>query len=58
MTRVDGVRMPRDTNTGQLPPPSEIAAIEVRARPVTAPPQYAGGRGPCGVALIWTRHGS
>jgi len=55
---VDGVRLPENTDTDQLPPPSEIAGIEVYAGPATVPPQYAGGRTPCGVVLIWTRHGS
>jgi hypothetical protein len=55
---VDGVRLPPQTNTDDLPPPREIAGIEVYAGPGTVPPQYAGGRTTCGVVLIWTRHGS
>ena len=54
---VDGVRLPERTNTDDLPPPKEIAGIEVYAGPATIP-QYAGGRATCGVVLIWTRHGT
>jgi hypothetical protein len=55
---VDGVRLPRGTNTEALPWPRDIAAIEVYAGPATAPPPFAGGGSSCGVVLIWTRDGS
>jgi outer membrane cobalamin receptor len=55
---VDGVRLPERSNTDDLPPPKEIAGIEVYAGPATIPLQYAGGRATCGVVLIWTRHGT
>jgi Carboxypeptidase regulatory-like domain/TonB-dependent Receptor Plug Domain len=55
---VDGVRLPERSNTDDLPPPKEIAGIEVYAGPATIPLQYAGGRATCGVVLMWTRHGT
>jgi len=55
---VDGVRLPKGTTTDDLPPPKDIAAIEVYAGPATIPLQFAGGRSSCGVVLIWRRHGA
>lgn len=54
---LDNVPLPTPFNLDLLPPPRELAGIEVYAGPSTAPPQFIGsGRG-CGVILVWTRDG-
>jgi carboxypeptidase family protein len=54
---LDQIPMPTPFNLDLLPPPKDIAGIEVYSGPSTVPPQFAGsGRG-CGVILVWTREG-
>jgi len=62
---IDGVPIaPRSLNA-DLPPPSQLAGIEVHSNSATIPIQYAtfggaagspGGGGVCGVILLWTKH--
>lgn len=63
---LDGARiapnMTTDTPLDQLAPLQTIDAIEIYRRPSEVPIEYgmtasgnAGGRGPCGVLVIWTR---
>jgi hypothetical protein len=62
---VDGLAMTVTDLERDLPPPHEIAGIEVHANTATVPMQYASlggggvsgrGGGICGVILIWRRH--
>ncbi len=55
---LDGI--PVSTNLEELPPPSEIAGIEVYLGPATIPLQYKRRRMPykCGLILVWTKDGT
>ncbi len=53
----DGVQMPKPFNLNLMPPPREIAGIEVYAGSATVPAQYAALNSGCGVVLVWTRDG-
>lgn len=52
---VDDVPLPTPFNLDLLPPPRELAAIEVYAGPSTTPAKYNGFNRGCGVILIWTK---
>ena len=53
----DGVTMPKPFDLNLMPPPREIAGIEVYAGSATVPAQYAALNSGCGVVLVWTRDG-
>ena len=62
---VDGLAITVNDLERDLPPPHEIAGIEVHANTATVPMQYASlgggglsgrGGGICGVVLVWRRH--
>ena len=53
----DGVQMPKPFDLNLMPPPREIAGIEVYAGSATVPAQYAALNSGCGVVLVWTRDG-
>jgi hypothetical protein len=57
---LDGIRVAGMAGGGHDPlnyliNPTTVAAMEVYARPVSAPPQYQSLNGTCGVILIWTK---
>ena len=54
---LDQIPMPTPFNLDLLPPPKDIAGIEVYSGPSTVPPQFAGYGRSCGVILVWTREG-
>lgn len=54
---LDGVPMPSPTNLASLPPPKDIAGVEIYSGPATIPLQYKLGSASCGVILIWTKAG-
>jgi len=54
---LDNVPLPTPFNLDLLPPPRDLAGIEVYAGPSTVPPQYSGRERSCGVILIWTKDG-
>ena len=54
---VDGIPQGSPYNLDNLPPPKEIAAIEVYAGPATIPLRFKGYDRNCGVILVWTREG-
>jgi len=54
---LDQIPLPTPFNLDLLPPPKDIAAIEVYSGPSTTPPQFAGYNRGCGVILVWTREG-
>ncbi len=54
---LDGIRMPTPTNLAQLPPPRDLAGIEIYSGPATIPLQYKSGNANCGVMLLWTKIG-
>lgn len=61
---VDGVAISVNDLESDLPPPHDLAGIEVHANTATVPLQYASlgggtagrGGGFCGVVLLWTKH--
>jgi hypothetical protein len=53
--RVVGTLSGADEKINRLVPPSQVAAIEVYPRSVTAPPSYQSLNGTCGIILIWTK---
>ena len=55
---LDNVPLPTPFNLDLLPPPRDLAGIEVYNGPSTSPPQYSGYGRSCGVILVWTRDGS
>jgi hypothetical protein len=55
---VDQVPMPTPFNLDLLPPPKDLAGIEVYSGASTTPPQFSGMNRGCGVILVWTRDGS
>lgn len=54
---LDGIILPRNFNLDLLPPPKQIAGIEVYAGAATVPPQFGGPDRRCGVIAVWTRDG-
>ena len=54
---LDQVPLPMPFNLELLPPPRDLAAIEVYAGPSTTPVQFSGFNRGCGVILIWTKEG-
>ena len=54
---LDQVPLPSPFNLDLLPPPREIAGIEVYAGSATIPPQFNGMNRGCGVILVWTKDG-
>jgi TonB-dependent Receptor Plug Domain/Carboxypeptidase regulatory-like domain len=54
---LDGMPMPTPTNLLQLPPPRDLAGIEIYSGPATIPLQYKSGNANCGVMLLWTKIG-
>ena len=54
---LDGIVLPRFFNLDLLPPPKQVAGIEVYSGAATAPPQFGGADRRCGMILIWTRDG-
>lgn len=54
---LDGIILPRYFDLDLLPPPKQIAGIEVYAGAATIPPQFGGVDRRCGVVAVWTRDG-
>ena len=54
---LDQVPMPTPFNLDLLPPPKDIAGIEVYGGSSTTPMQYSGINRGCGVILVWTKIG-
>lgn len=54
---LDGIILPRSFNLDLLPPPKQIAGIEVYTGPASVPPQFGGADRRCGVIAVWTRDG-
>jgi hypothetical protein len=54
---LDQVPLPSPFNLDLLPPPKQIAGIEVYAGASTIPPQFSGMNRGCGVVMVWTRDG-
>lgn len=54
---LDGIVMPRNFNLDLLPPPKQIAGIEVYKGSATVPPQFGGADRRCGMIIFWTREG-
>lgn len=54
---LDGIILPRYFNLDLLPPPKQIAGIEVYSGAATIPPQFGGVDRRCGVVAVWTRDG-
>jgi Carboxypeptidase regulatory-like domain len=52
---VDQVAMPSPFNLDLLPPPRDLAGIEVYSGASTTPPQFSGFNRGCGVILVWTK---
>lgn len=54
---LDQVPLPNPFNLDLLPPPRDLAGIEVYAGSATIPPQFNGYNRGCGVILVWTKDG-
>lgn len=54
---LDGIILPRNFNLDLLPPPKQVAGIEVYTGAATVPPQFGGVDRRCGVVAVWTRDG-
>ena len=54
---LDQVPLPMPFNLDLLPPPRDLAGIEVYAGPSTTPLQFSGYNRGCGVILVWTKDG-
>jgi hypothetical protein len=52
---LDGVPMPQRFPLELLPPPRELAGIEVYSGPASVPPQFSGADRRCGMIIVWTR---
>ena len=55
---LDQIPLPTPFNLDLLPPPKDLAGIEVYPGASTIPPQFAGFNRGCGVILVWTKDGS
>lgn len=54
---LDGIVLPRNFNLELLPPPKQLAGIEVYNGAATVPPQFGGADRRCGLIAFWTRDG-
>lgn len=54
---LDGIILPSYFNLDLLPPPKQIAGIEVYSGAATIPPQFGGVDRRCGLVAVWTRDG-
>lgn len=54
---LDGIILPQNFNLDLLPPPKQIAGIEVYSGAATVPPQFGGPDRRCGLVAVWTRDG-
>lgn len=54
---LDQVPLPTPFNLDLLPPPHDLAGIEVYAGAATIPPEFNGYNRGCGVILVWTKEG-
>lgn len=54
---LDGIVLPKGFNLDLLPPPKQIAGIEVYSGAASIPPQFGGPDRRCGVVAVWTRDG-
>lgn len=54
---LDGIILPSSFNIELLPPPKQIAGIEVYSGAATVPPQFGGNDRRCGLIAVWTRDG-
>jgi len=54
---LDQVPLPAPFNLDLLPPPRDIAGIEVYAGASTIPPMFSGFDRGCGVILVWSKDG-
>lgn len=54
---LDQVPLPTPFNLDLLPPPRDLAGIEIYPGPSTTPPQFGGFNKGCGVILVWTKDG-
>ena len=54
---LDGIVMPRNFDIELLPPPKQLAGIEVYEGAATVPPQFGGADRRCGLIAVWTRDG-
>ncbi len=54
---LDGIVLPRFFNLDLLPPPKQIAGIEIYNGPATTPPEFSGPDRRCGTIAVWTRDG-
>jgi hypothetical protein len=52
---LDDVQLPTPFNLDLLPPPRDLAGIEVYSGPSTTPAKYGGFNRGCGVILVWTK---
>ena len=55
---VDGIIMPTPFNLDHLPPPSNIAGVEIYSGPAGIPLKYGGADRRCGAILVWTKDGT
>jgi hypothetical protein len=54
---LDQVPLPTPFNLDLLPPPNDLAGIEVYAGASTIPPEFNGYNRGCGLILVWTKEG-
>lgn len=54
---LDGIILPSSFNLELLPPPKQLAGIEVYSGAATVPPQFSGNDRRCGLIAVWTRDG-
>ncbi|MEO7997381.1 MAG: carboxypeptidase regulatory-like domain-containing protein [Gemmatimonadaceae bacterium] len=54
---LDGIVLPRNFDLELLPPPKQLAGIEVYEGAATIPPQFGGADRSCGLIAVWTRDG-
>jgi hypothetical protein len=54
---LDQVPLPTPFNLDLLPPPRDVAGIEVYAGAASIPPEFNGYNRGCGVILVWTKEG-
>lgn len=57
LVMLNGVKLSQEFDLRLLPPPKDVAGIEIYSGASTVPPQYAGFDSRCGVMLIWTKDG-
>lgn len=54
---LDGVVLPNNYNLDLLPPPKQVAGIEIYTGAATVPAMFGGSDRHCGVIAVWTRSG-